>query len=72
MSTETERWIEAGKTLAVDPAAKVSCPRCLDAYLMVTDVTVPNQPGLMERHMQCPKCDAYNAARIQRPPLVQH
>jgi predicted RNA-binding Zn-ribbon protein involved in translation (DUF1610 family) len=54
-----ELWIEAGKILAVDPAAVVKCPDCGDANLDVTDTKTGATH--IERHMRCPKCGAYNA-----------
>jgi len=66
MTTEAERWIEAGKILAVDPKATVSCPRCQDANIAITDISMQGDPGFIERHMQCPKCGAYNALRLRR------
>lgn len=59
MKTEVERWIEAGKVLALDPSAKVLCPRCTSTYLTVRDV--PLGPTKMERHLRCASCGAYNA-----------
>lgn len=59
LSPEAGRWIEAGKTLAVDPSAQVMCPVCGKGYLVVTDV--PWKDGLhLDRHMQCPDCGARN------------
>ena len=60
--SERERWIEAGKTLAEDPAALVECPRCGNARLIVTDAAID---GVIERHMRCRKCGAYNALRLR-------
>ncbi len=59
LSPEALRWIEAGKILAVDPAAQVVCPVCEGAYLVVTDVGW-NDGLHMDRHMQCPHCGARN------------
>lgn len=68
MSTEVERWVEAGKVLAVNPSAPVSCPRCQKAQLVVDDVAMPGSGGIIERHLRCPRCQAYNALRLSRPP----
>jgi hypothetical protein len=70
MSTETERWVEAGKTLAANPAAQVLCPRCRSAELVVTDQTLATDPHLIERHMRCPRCDAYNALRLRKTQIL--
>jgi phage FluMu protein Com len=66
MKDETKRWIDAGKLLAVNPHAEVLCPRCQAVALIVTDVSPPSDPTLVERHMQCPRCEAYNALRLRR------
>jgi DNA-directed RNA polymerase subunit M/transcription elongation factor TFIIS len=67
MTAETKRWIEAGKVLAEDPAARVSCPKCEDSTLEVEDVRNPNAPEELERIMRCGKCGAMNALRLRRP-----
>lgn len=59
LSTESRRWIEAGKRLAVDPTAEVVCPVCQGANLMVTDVLWKDGIHL-DRHIQCPECGARN------------
>jgi hypothetical protein len=58
MATETLRWIEAGKILVADATAKVCCPRCGEADLVVQDVQIGDR---IERHLRCPKCGGYNA-----------
>jgi hypothetical protein len=68
MKTESYRWIEAGKILSENPVAKVLCPKNQDAELVVKDESPPDQPELVERHMQCPKCGAYNSIRLRRVP----
>jgi steroid delta-isomerase-like uncharacterized protein len=52
-----DRWIKAGKQLAVAPSARVLCPGCQDAELSVEDALFPDGSGL-ERWMRCPKCKA--------------
>jgi len=64
MNTETQRWIEAAKVLAMDPTAKVRCPRNNDSDLEVEDVVI-NETHL-ERHLRCPKCGAYNAILLPK------
>ncbi|MFD2057897.1 hypothetical protein ACFSQT_33870 [Mesorhizobium calcicola] len=54
-----ERWIEAGKVLAVNPDAIVRCPDCGEADLDVLNTKAGATH--FERHMRCPKCGAYNA-----------
>jgi len=66
MTDETRRWIEAGRTLATDAEAQVSCPRCGLTALVVTDASPPDDPTLIERHLRCPGCGAYNAIRLRR------
>jgi phage FluMu protein Com len=51
-------WIEAGTILAVDFNAVVKCPDCSEADLKVFDT--PAEATHVERHIRCPKCDAYN------------
>lgn len=67
MATEIQRWIEVGKLLAEDPAARVTCPRCQDSSLEVEDVRNPNDPDELERIMRCRKCGAMNILRLRRP-----
>lgn len=70
MKTESSRWIEAGKILAENPGAKVLCPRNQDAELVVKDESPSDHPEIVERHMRCPKCGAYNAIRLRRGKVV--
>jgi hypothetical protein len=65
MNRETLLWPEAGKILAEDPTAKVRCPRNADDYLMVIDASSAEDAMLIERHLRCPTCGAYNAIRIK-------
>jgi uncharacterized C2H2 Zn-finger protein len=67
MQDETQRWIQAAKTLADDPSAKVPCPRCSAESLQVEDVPNPADPEVMERILRCPRCGAMNALRLRRP-----
>lgn len=60
MKPESRRWIEAGKVLANDPRAKVLCPENGDGYLEVTDHFAASDPPVLERHMRCPVCGAFN------------
>lgn len=69
MTTESHRWIEAGKILAGNPKAKVLCPKNQDAELVVTDESPREHPEIIERHMRCPKCGAYNSIRLHREGL---
>ena len=64
---ETQRWIEAAKVLGIDPQARVDCPRCQEAILDVTDVPRAAGEPLIERHLSCPRCGAYNAMRMRWP-----
>ncbi len=57
-------WLEAGQTLAADPATKVWCPTNRDAYLEVTDA--PFRGGF-ERHLTCPKCGASESLLFRFP-----
>jgi hypothetical protein len=66
-TTETRRWIEAGKTLAQDPAAQVACPSCEGSYLEIEDVRNPAAPEELERIMRCRQCGAMSALRLIRP-----
>jgi hypothetical protein len=66
MKTEIQRWIEAGKILSQNPRAKVLCPKNQDAELVVTDQSPLDDSTLVERHMRCPNCGAYNSIRLRR------
>lgn len=61
------RWIEAGKLVAVNPESKVICPVCEKAFLQMTDVRNEKYFSELERHMVCNECGAYNALRLFRP-----
>lgn len=60
-------WIEAGKLLADNPAALVSCPVCTNDILHVTDHRSAETPDVVEREMHCPSCGARNFLRLVRP-----
>jgi hypothetical protein len=66
MNEESKRWIEAGEILAGNASAQVICPRCHQAILNVKDVAPASDSTLVERHLSCPKCGAYNALRLRR------
>jgi transposase-like protein len=59
MTNETHRWIEAGKTISLDPKAVVSCPSCQKENLVVTDSLI-NSSNKFERILTCPLCDSKN------------
>ena len=66
MPDERQRWLEAGKILAVDPAAKVECPSCGAANLIVTDAEAGDERRrILERWLQCPVCLAWNTLLTQ-------
>jgi hypothetical protein len=59
MTTDTEeRWIEAGKILAKDPAARVRCPERCDGVLTVEDSLMIGDHTLIERRLVCDRCGA--------------
>ncbi|HVE87343.1 MAG TPA: hypothetical protein VND93_31015 [Myxococcales bacterium] len=61
------RWIEAGKILAQDPAARVRCPEKGDGMLTVHDEVFANNPKMLERHLVCDACGARNVIRMRAP-----
>jgi hypothetical protein len=63
----TQKWIEAAKVLAVDPAAPVLCPVCGRVNLTVRDLRSIDVPSVIERVMECPNCGALNTIRLVRP-----
>ncbi len=67
MTSETLKWIEAGKILGRDPDAKVRCPHCGDEYLQVQDVVNPEDPNEFERVLTCPGCNASNSLLMKKP-----
>lgn len=67
ISSETQKWIEAGKILATDPKTKVLCPECEQNNLEVQDVRSKIDPNVLERIMYCPVCRARNILRMIRP-----
>ena len=60
-------WIEAGKLLADDPSALVSCPVCAKDHLNVIDNRSDENPNVVEREMSCSSCGARNYLRLVRP-----
>jgi len=66
-SSNASKWIEAGKILSADPSAKVRCPNCEGANLVVIDLASDADPSLLERVMQCPSCGERNILRLKRP-----
>ena len=64
-------WIEAGKLIAENPAALVSCPVCASSNLSVTDYRRAETSPELEREMCCPSCGARNFLRLVRPLDVQ-
>jgi hypothetical protein len=59
------RWIEAGKILAADRSAVVSCPENGDGTLAVQDEVSEVDPSMMERWLVCTRCGARNAIRMR-------
>jgi hypothetical protein len=59
--TAEQRWLEAGRILALDPHSPVRCPRIEDDTLAVTDVPLAGQPGPLEPHPHRPTCGAHDA-----------
>jgi transposase-like protein len=66
MNETTLKWIEAAKTLASDPLARVKCPRCEQDYLVVFDVAEKTRGAMIERYLVCPNCKASNVMRMER------
>ncbi len=66
MTSQTQRWIDAGKVLAADPGASVSCPVCGRSDLEVQDIENPKNPREFERYLRCPACSAVNILRMNR------
>ena len=67
MKNETIGWINAGAIIADDPTALIRCPECQNDYLNVKDIRTKNDIELLERHMVCPSCKAWNVLRLHRP-----
>ena len=61
----TKAWIAAGKRLAVDPTAAVSCPVCGKADLIVQDIPIEGSDKF-ERIMRCPNCEVRNILLMTR------
>jgi hypothetical protein len=62
-----QKWIEAGKILAVNPVILVSCPECGKGNLSIHDCRSKGDPSVVERTMTCQICGASNAMRLVRP-----
>jgi predicted RNA-binding Zn-ribbon protein involved in translation (DUF1610 family) len=63
----TQKWIDAAKVLAVDPAVPVLCPVCGQANLAINDLRSVDVPSVIERVMECPNCGSLNTIRLVRP-----
>lgn len=61
-----DRWVHAGTSIALNPAAKILCPVCQKEYLEVTDIISENTPSVISRRMLCPDCGACNELRLTR------
>jgi transposase-like protein len=59
----SKHWLEAGIILAKDASAKVTCPQCGAADLVVLDAYAGTT---LERWMQCPVCHAKNTLLMRR------
>jgi hypothetical protein len=70
-TSKVRQWLEAGKTLAVDPSARVRCPEKDDGFLTVNDVPFPGDPSTVERYLVCETCGARNVLRMRVPPKDQ-
>jgi transcription elongation factor Elf1 len=64
-SDKWRKWIEAGRELARDSSAKVTCPVCGKGYLEVRDVPVQHRP-VLDRYMTCPICRATNVITMHK------
>lgn len=60
---EFRRWLEAAKILAVDPKAAVTCPRCGEGSLQVSDARHGGSEHY--RYMNCPVCHAVNGMTLK-------
>ena len=63
-----QRWIEVGKVLSRSPSAKVLCPECGDAYLVVREQAMQTaEDPYEERIIECPKCGAWTSVLTRVP-----
>jgi DNA-directed RNA polymerase subunit RPC12/RpoP len=67
MTPEAKRWLDAAMTLGRDPAAKVRCPVCAAADLIVRDLYPSPEADAFERYMECPLCRSRNIMRMKVP-----
>lgn len=66
MSEKAKKWIEAGKLLAIDPNANISCPECGLSHLETKEIIDEHYTKEIERMIYCPKCDAKNFIKLSR------
>ncbi|MDB4956214.1 MAG: hypothetical protein JWO36_3783 [Myxococcales bacterium] len=66
MKSESQKWIDAAIVLGRDPTAKVRCPVCDDAELVVRDIYPTPEADVFERYLECPKCGSRNIMRMKR------
>ncbi len=65
MSLARRRWIEAAKTLGLDPKAVVPCPECGQGTLRVFEARMG--PDRLARDMQCTVCHRREVVTALRP-----
>jgi hypothetical protein len=63
MENERKQWIDAATKLIQNPAEKVLCPNCENAYLDVKDVFLDYENPEMgiERYLLCTNCEKQEA-----------
>lgn len=70
MDKTTRGWVEAGKILSSDPAAKVMCPTCRGEFVQVEDHPHGKDAGLVDRYMTCDACGAREViVRLRKDPM---
>ncbi|HEX7643190.1 MAG TPA: hypothetical protein VF472_13375 [Burkholderiaceae bacterium] len=61
------RWAAASRLLAMDGTAKVACPVCANAILVVVDKRSDINPEFLERRLVCPLCRVMHTLRLTLP-----
>jgi DNA-directed RNA polymerase subunit RPC12/RpoP len=67
MTPEAKLWLDAAMILGRDPSAKVRCPVCAAADLIVRDVYPSLDADVFERYLECPSCKSRNIMRMKAP-----
>jgi transcription elongation factor Elf1 len=65
-SDKAEKWINAGKMLAINPDSSVKCPECGISNLKSMDINFENNLEEFSRLIYCENCGTKNYLRMHK------